>query len=137
MRGVLPIGRELLEYVHDISGGSFREILNIVYQLLVKYYNEPLVTTINLEHARFFFHEMGKHRIGRLKKSSIQYPVFKAILDNPGITQNELAKKIKKQQSNVSRVTKELQADGFITIKKDGRTNYYHADPKLQIGFSS
>jgi hypothetical protein len=134
MNGQLPIEEKLLQHVHEISNGSFREILNIVYQLLVKYYNEPLVKTINIEHARFFFYELGKHRIERLKKSSIQYPVFQAILNHPGITQAALAKRVKKQQANVSRVTRELEADGYIAIKRKSRTNYYYADPKYRIG---
>lgn len=85
-----------MKYIYDISNGSFREILNIVYQLLVKYYNEPLVKIITVEHARFFFNDLEKHRVERLKKSSIQYPVFQAILDHPGITQSELSKLAKK-----------------------------------------
>jgi predicted transcriptional regulator len=137
MNGQLPIEENLLKYIHEIANGSFREILNIVCQLLVKYYNEPLVKTINIEHARFFFYELGKHRIERLKKSSIQYPVFQAILNHPGITQSELAKQVKKQQANVSRVTRELEADGYITIRRKSRTNYYYADPKYQIGLTS
>lgn len=137
MNGQLPIEKNLLKYIHEIANGSFREILNIVYQLLVKYYNEPLVKNINIEHARFFFYELGKHRIERLKKSSIQYPVFQAILNYPGITQSELAKQVKKQQANVSRVTRELEADGYITIRRKSRTNYYYADPKYQIGLTA
>jgi uncharacterized membrane protein len=43
---------------------------------------------------------------------------------------------VNKQQSNVSRVTKELEALGYITIKKKGRTNYYYPDIKYHIGFS-
>jgi intracellular sulfur oxidation DsrE/DsrF family protein len=136
MNGHLPIEEKLLKHIYDISHGSFREILNIVYQLLVKYYNEPLVRIITTEHAHFFFYELGKHRIQRLKRSSIQFPVFKAILDHPGINQKELAKKVKKQQANVSRVTKELESDGYITIKREGRTNYYLAGPQYQLGFS-
>lgn len=136
MKGQLPIDPSLMNYIYDIAGGSFREILNIVYQLLVKYYNEPLVKIINMEHARYFFYEIGKQRVERLKRSTIQYPVFEAILNNPGIKQIELAKLVKKQQANVSRVTKELEADGYIIIKKLGRTNYYYADTKYRIGFS-
>jgi intracellular sulfur oxidation DsrE/DsrF family protein len=125
-----------LKYIYDISNGSFKEILNIVYQLLVKYYNEPLVKVITMEHARFFFNDLEKHRVERLKKSSIQYPVFQAILAHPGITQSELSKLVKKQQANVSRVTRELEADGYITIKRKSRSNYYFADTKYQLGFS-
>ncbi len=136
MKGVLPIGPELMKYIYDISHGSFREILNIVYQLLVKYYNEPLVNAIHLEHARYFFHEMGKRRVEQLRSSSIQYPIFQAIIANPGISQGQLAKIVQKQQSNVSRVTKELETDGFITIRRNGRTTLYHAEPIFQIGFS-
>ena len=136
MKGRLPIEENLLKYIYDISNGSFREILSIVYQLLVKYYNEPLVKMITVEHARFFFNDLEKHRVERLKKSSIQYPVFQAILDHPGITQSELAKLVKKQQANVSRVTRELEADGYITIKRKRRSNYYYADTKYQLGFS-
>ena len=84
----------------------------------------------------FFFYELGKHRIQRLKRSSIQYPVFKAILDHPGINQKELAKTVKKQQANVSRVTKELESDGYINIKRESRSNYYFADTQYQLGFS-
>jgi intracellular sulfur oxidation DsrE/DsrF family protein len=137
MKGRLPIEENLLKYIYDISNGSFREILNIVYQLLVKYYNEPLVKVITMEHARFFFNDLEKHRVERLKKSSIQYPVFQAILSHPGITQSELSKLVKKQQANVSRVTRELEADGYITIKRKSRSNYYYADTKYQLGFSN
>jgi hypothetical protein len=126
----------LLHYIYDIAGGSFREILNIVYQLLVKYYNEPLVRTIGMEHARYFFYDSGKKRIERLKRSRLLYSVFEVILNNPGITQKKLATLTKKQQTNVSRITKELEADGYISIKKISRTNHYYADSKYQIGFS-
>jgi len=136
MRGRLPIDTNLMEYIYDIAYGSFREILNVVYQLLVKYCNEPLVKIINMEHARYFFHHQGKQRVERLKKSPIQYPVFEAILNKPGINQTELAKLVKKQQANVSRVTKELEADGYITVKRVSRTTYYYADTKYQIGFT-
>lgn len=78
--------------IYDISTGSFREILNITYQLLVRYYNEPLVTTITREHARFFFYEMGQRNVEKLKKSNIRYPVFEAVLNNPGINQKKLSK---------------------------------------------
>lgn len=136
MKGRLPIDLNLLKYIYDIAHGSFREILNIIYQLLVKYYNEPLVKVINMEHARYFFYEIGKQRVERLKRSSTQYPVFEAVLNNPGINQKELAKQVKKQQTNVSRITKELEAEGYIGIKRMGRTNYYYADPKYQIGLT-
>ncbi|MCP5104997.1 MAG: MarR family transcriptional regulator, partial [bacterium] len=136
MKGRLPIDMNLLSYVYNIANGSFREILNIVYQLLVRYYNEPLVKIIDMGHARYFFHQIGKQQVERLKRSSIQYPVFNAILHNPGISQKELAKSVKKQQANVSRVTKELEADGYIDIKRAGRTNYYYAEAKYRIGFS-
>jgi DNA-binding transcriptional ArsR family regulator len=136
MMGRLPLDANLMEYIYNIANGSFREILNIVYQLLVKYCNEPLVKIISMEHARYFFHYLGKQRVERLKKSPIQYPVFEAILDNPGVNQTELAKQVKKQQANVSRVIKELEADGYITVKRVSRTSYYYADTKYQIGFS-
>jgi hypothetical protein len=135
-KGPLPIDMNLLHYIYDIAGGSFREILNIVYQLLVKYYNEPLVRTIGMEHARYFFYDSGKKRIERLKRSRLLYSVFEVILNNPGITQKKLATLTKKQQTNVSRITKELEADGYISIKKISRTNHYYADSKYQIGFS-
>ncbi|HLP59730.1 MAG TPA: MarR family transcriptional regulator [Candidatus Deferrimicrobium sp.] len=136
LKGRLPIDTNLMEYIYDIANGSFREILNIVYQLLVKYSNEPLVKIINMEHARYFFYQLAKPRVERLKRSPIQYPVFEAILNNPGINQTELAKLVKKQQANVSRVTKELEADGYISVKRVSRTSYYYADTKYQIGFS-
>lgn len=136
MKGRLPIDTNLMEYIYDIAYGSFREILNVVYQLLVKYCNEPLVKIINMEHARYFFHQQGKQRVERLKKSPIQYPVFEAILNNPGINQTELAKLVKKQQANVSRVAKELESDGYIIVKRVTRTSYYYVDTKYQIGFS-
>jgi DNA-binding transcriptional ArsR family regulator len=136
MKGRLPVEDNLLEYIYEISNGSFREILNIVYQLLVKYYNEPLVKTITIDHARFYFYELGEHRIERLKKSSLQYSIFREILNHPGITQSELAKMVKKQQANVSRVTLELEEDGYITIKRKSRSNYYYADTRYQLGFS-
>lgn len=136
MKGRLPIDTNLMEYIYDIANGSFREILNIIYQLLVKYSNEPLVKIINMEHARFFFFQLGKSRVERLKRSPIQYPVFEAILNNPGINQTDLSKLVKKQQANVSRVTKELEADGYIMVKRVSRTSYYYADSKYQIGFS-
>jgi hypothetical protein len=136
MKGRLPVDTNLMKYIYDIANGSFREILNIVYQLLVKYNNEPLVKIINMEHARYFFHHLGKQRVERLKRSPIQYPIFEAILNNPGINQTELAKLVKKQQANVSRVSKELEADGYITVKKVSRNSYYYADTKYQIGFS-
>ncbi|MCU0286859.1 MAG: hypothetical protein MUF15_10720 [Acidobacteria bacterium] len=60
MKGRLPVDTNLMKYIYDIANGSFREILNIVYQLLVKYNNEPLVKIINMEHARYFFHHLGK-----------------------------------------------------------------------------
>lgn len=135
-KGSLPIDTNLLNYIYDIANGSFREILNIVYQLLVKYYNEPLVKIIDMEHARFFFYDSGKKRIERLKRSRLLYSVFEAILENPGVTQTKLAMLTKKQQANISRITKELQADGYISIKRVSRTNYYYADSKYQIGFS-
>jgi len=136
MKGKFPVERSLLKIIYDISNGSFREILNITYQLLVRYYNEPLVTTITSEHARFFFYEIGKRNVEKLKRSNIQYPVFEAVLNNPGINQKELSKLVNKQQSNVSRVSKELEALGYITIKKKGRTNYYYPDIKYHIGFA-
>jgi hypothetical protein len=136
MAGKFPVERSLLKIIYDISNGSFREILNITYQLLVRYYNEPLVTTITGEHARFFFYEIGRRNVEKLKRSNIQYLVFEAVLNNPGINQKKLSKLVNKQQSNVSRVTKELEAPGYITIKKVGRTNYYYPDIKYHIGFS-
>ena len=63
MKGEFPVEPGLLKYIYDISNGSFREILNIIYQLLVRYYNEPLVTTITGEHARFFFYEAGRRHV--------------------------------------------------------------------------
>lgn len=136
MKGRLPIDLNLLKYIYDIAHGSFREILDIIYQLLVKYYNEPLVKVINMEHARYFFYETGKQRVERLKRSGTHYPVFEAVLNNPGINQKELAKQVKKQQTNVSRITKELEAEGYISIKRMGRTNYYYADSRYQIGLT-
>ena len=136
MKGKFPVERDLLKIIYDISNGSFREILNITYQLLVRYYNEPLVTTITPDHARFFFYEMGKRNVEKLKRSNIQYLVFEAVLNNPGITQKNLSKLVNKQQSNVSRVSKELEALGYLTIKKMGRINYYYPDIKYHIGFS-
>ncbi len=133
MKGRLPIDDDLLESIYDIANGSFREILNILYQLLVKYYNEPLVKSINRQHARFFFQETCKHRLERLKRSKLQYAVFHAILENPGVTQQTLAKKVKKQQANISRVTRELEADGYIQVKKVSRSNRYYAEPQYQL----
>ena len=89
-----------------------------------------------MEHARFFFNELGKMRVDRLRKSEVQYRIFEAILDNPGINQAELSKLVDRQQANVSRITRELEADGYISIKKVSRTNYYYAEPKFQLGFS-
>lgn len=136
MGGELPVDHDLLKLVYKLSNGSFRAILNIVYQLLVKYYNEPLVKTINFDHARFFFNELGKPAVENLKRSKSQYAIFEAILNNPGINQKDLTERSRKQQSNVSRITRELETQGFIEIKKKGRTNYYWPDVKYHLGFS-
>ncbi|RPI78771.1 MAG: MarR family transcriptional regulator [Desulfobacteraceae bacterium] len=135
MKGELPLERDLLKLIYDLSNGSFREILNIVYQLLIKYYNEPLVKTITADHARFFFYDAGQAKMESLKRVKSQFTVFKAILDHPGIIQQDLVKVLNIQQPNLSRITKQLETSGYIQIKKRSRSNYYYPDIKLYLGF--
>ncbi len=61
-----------------------------------------------MEHARAYFEGLAAPAIQNLTAAKVAYPAFMEILKQPGINQNKLGKRIKKQQPDVSKAVKEF-----------------------------
>lgn len=135
-KGKLPLSEDLLSLIHNVSSGSFREILKVINQLLIAYSPDPLTETIEVHHAKTFFREDLNYKMNEIERKNTQYKIFKGIIDNPGINQKSLCEKISKKQTLVSKYTKNMEKTGLIRIVKHGINNHYYPSPDFHIGFS-
>jgi len=134
-RKQFPITDDLIELLYSYSNGSFREILRLLNSLLINYHDNPLVDTIGVEEARYFFVEQVAGRMAELQRSKVAFRCFEAICKTPGINQKTLAKNIGKSQSNISKIVKDMESSNYIRIMHRKRSVAYHPTAMFRFAF--
>lgn len=61
-----------------------------------------------------------------VKVVDAHYGIFREIEQNPGIVQNELAKRLGKNKSNMSQILARLESKGLILVSVQGRFHHYY-----------
>jgi DNA-binding transcriptional ArsR family regulator len=128
-----PIDPELLQEIYDASGGSLRETFLICGKLCLAMATDPLYEKITKKEAGALLAELFGIRFTSIRNSPLQQSILKVLVIHPGITQQELVKKLKKTQTSVSRAMKSLMENELVRRTKEGRLVRYWAAPEVRL----
>ena len=128
-----PIDPELLQEIYDASGGSLRETFLICGKLCAAMSTDPLYEKITKREAGVLLAELLGVRFAGIRNSPLQQAILNALVSHPGITQQQLVKRIGKSQTAVSRATKSLIESELVRQTKDGRSAHHWAAPEVRL----
>jgi len=128
-----PIDPQLLQDVYDASGGSLRETFLICGKLCLAMATDPLYEKISKKEAGALLAKLFGARLANIRNSPLQLSILKVLVNNAGITQQELIKKLKKSQASISRSMKSLIENELVRRTKEGREVRYWVAPEIQL----
>ncbi|MDO9183790.1 MAG: hypothetical protein Q7U04_15350 [Bacteriovorax sp.] len=125
----IPIEKSLLEFICLTSEGVFRKVINNIKILLDNIPAKLSGTFINEKEVTEVFYRTDAKRILNLFEKYTNYEIIlTAVMEKPGLTQDEIVAKTKIKQSMISAEIKRIQekASDVIFVKKISVTNNYY-----------
>ena len=131
-----PIEPRLLGRIHEAAGGSLRETFIICSKLCLAVAGDPVYETITDAEAGALLAELMSVRLAALNRSPLQQSILQRLSDAGTLTQKQLAVRLRKNQTAVSRAAKSLLEAELLHRSKSGRKVYYTpaAEVRLAIG---
>lgn len=127
---IKPYNDEIISKLYALYEGNLRYILHslsTVFQELIK--DSPIVIT-NREMTRVLSETAKKRWLNKL--TDWEKEVLFLILNEEEITNKNIAKKLRKQKQNVSKVTNKLLDMCAIRIKRiDGKEKFFTVEPSI------
>ncbi len=133
-----PIEPRLLGRIHEAAGGSLRETFIVCTKLCLAVAGAPVYETIKDAEAGVLLAELMAVRLAALNKSPLQQSILRALSDAGTLTQKQLAARLRKSQTAISRAAKSLVEMEMLRRSKSGREVNYTpaAEIRLAIGRS-
>jgi DNA-binding transcriptional ArsR family regulator len=128
-----PLDQELLEEIYDASGGSLRETFNVCTKLCVALAPDPLYVKITKKEAGALLAELLSVRFASIQRSPLQRAILLELAARPGMTQQELIKRLGKTQAAISRASKTLIETELVRRTKEGRQVRYWPAPEVRL----
>jgi hypothetical protein len=125
----IPIEKSLLEFICLTSEGVFRKVINNIKILLDNIPAKLSGTFISENEVTEVFYRTDAKRILNLYEKYSNYEIIlNAIMQKPGLTQDEIVAKTKMKQSMVSAEIKRIQEkdNDLVIIKKVSVANNYY-----------
>jgi len=131
--GKNPIERDLFRDIYEAAGGSLRETFNICSKLCLTVAGDPLYKIITPKEAGALLAELLAVRLSGLERSPLQREMLIELSLRPGLSQKQLAERIGKDQTNLSRAARMLVDAGLLRRKKEGRLVRYWPSPEVRL----
>jgi len=128
-----PIATELLGRIHEASGGSLRETFLVCSKLCLALAGDPMYDKITEKAAGILLAELLAVRFADIKQSPLKRAILKELSGADMLTQKELAERLGKNQTAVSRAIKGLIESELVRHRKEGRTVRYWAAAEVKL----
>ncbi|MCK4249712.1 MAG: BlaI/MecI/CopY family transcriptional regulator [Candidatus Omnitrophica bacterium] len=132
----LPIDFEVIKYLYGLTNGRLRYIFGICTRLLSLISGEPLLHMVDLKFAKPIIMKFAEDRIAQQNISPLSLSVLRKLVKLEQATTTELTKKMKKEQTSISRSLRELLNKRLVTQKRSGRNNVYSPSLDAKVAYS-
>lgn len=135
----LPLDSSLLEYLYGASAGKIRQTLKVSSLILSLFDTREVCNVIDSERAVPVLAKYFQDQIYRAKLSSLSLDILKLLTQEGGTSSGEIAKRLRRRHSNVSRVLALLVYSGLVQVKPDTgdrRARVYTPLMESRIAFS-
>jgi DNA-binding MarR family transcriptional regulator len=128
-----PITMKLLARIHDASGGSLRETFIVCSKLCMALAGDPIYDEITENDASALLAELLSLRLSGIKNSPLKLAILKELSQTTYLTQKDLARRLNKNQTAISRATKSLIEHNLILHRKEGRVVQYWSTAEIKL----
>ena len=132
-----PIEPGLLARIHEASGGSLRETFIICSKLCLAIAGDPMYEAITEAEACTLLAELSAARLAGVGKGTLRYAILKTLGEAGEATQKQLAERLGKNQTAISRAAKGLLESELIHRNKQGREVKYRPMAEISLAAGS
>ncbi len=132
-KGKNPIATKLLGHIYEASGGSLRETFLVCSKLCLALAGTPMYDTITKEDAGELLAELLAVRLADIKNSPLKCAILKELSGVKMLTQKDLAERLGKSQTAVSRAIKALIESDLVRHRKEGREVRYWSAAEVKL----
>lgn len=130
-----PIDFEVIKYLYSLTDGRLRYIFGICTRLLSLISSEALIHTVDLDFAKPIIMRLAEERIAQRNISPLSLRILRMLVESGGSTTTELAKKLDKGQTSVSRCLRELLTKRLVKFKKVGKEHIYSPSLDAKVAY--
>lgn len=132
-----PFDQDVFDYLYDITNGRLRYIFGIMYALINRLHIGALVQKISLDLAVDTIAALAQERMQKFNMSKSELEIITTLVAHGASGASDLAKKLKKNRSFISRVIAEMLSDKVLTVKQDGNARIYAPSLDAKIAFNA
>lgn len=132
-----PFAQDVFDYLYDISDGRLRYIFGVIYALINRLHTGKLVQKISLDLAKDTISALAKERMQKFNMSKSELEIAAALVSLGESTVSDLAKKLNKNRSFVSRIIAGLLENKVLTVRQKGNARIYAPSLDAKIAFGT
>ena len=132
-----PFGKDVFDYLYDISNGRLRYIFGIIYALINRLHTGKLIQKVSLDLARDTISALAKERMQKFDLSKVEIEAITNLVKLGECSTTDLAKRLSKNRSFISRIINKFLENKIVTVKQEGSTRIYAPSIDAKIAFQS
>lgn len=130
-----PFERDVFDYLYDVAGGRLRYIFGIIYALINRLHTGTLIQKISLDLAKDTISALARERMQKFSMSKSEIEIVTSLVFLGESTVSNLAKRLHKNRSFVSRSITKLLINKILTVKQEGSARIYAPSLDAKIAF--
>lgn len=131
----LPVNRDVWLFLFKVTKGRLRYIFGLLNRLFSALQLGVLTDRVSLEMAKPAIRNFGEQRIKRNKLSEMELLVLKTVVKNKVISVNEIAEKLGKSQTQVSKLLTYLTELKLVSYTQNWRVKNYTPSIDAELAY--
>ena len=132
---IMPIKKDVLEYLYKITEGRLRYIFNLIIKLFQNIYFVGIADTIGLKIAKQYIKVFANDRIKNHQLTSGEEDVLMKVVQAEKISVSILSKKCQKSIPYVSKCLSKLLATKLVSHERKGTLKIYMPSLDAQLAY--
>jgi DNA-binding transcriptional ArsR family regulator len=130
-----PFDKDVFDYLYDITSGRLRYIFGVIYALINRLHTGKLIQKVSLDLAKDTISALAKERMQKFDLSRVELETITVLVKLGECSTTNLAKKLNKNRSFISRIITKFLENKMVTIKQDGNIRVYVPSIDAKIAF--
>lgn len=130
-----PIEKDIFDYLYDLTDGRLRYVFGLIYAMINRLHLGKLIQTISLDLAKDTITSLAQERMQQFNLSQSEVALIQTLANEGELNVADLAQKMGKNRTLLSRMLNKLSADKIVTMHQRGQHRIYTPSLDAKIAF--